>query len=207
MPRLRTALEVFLWSRAAIWIAMLLSYATFEARFALPLHPPVKGPEPPRDVGWGFDVWARWDGGWFTGIARDGYTDPKTTTAFFPAYPLLVRAAGWVAGGHYVLAGVIVSLLAAAAAFALLHELARKLVGDGAALRSVVYLAVFPAALFLGELPGTRTRPPGSRAGVGRNSLRPRRRRRVRVGCTVPRPVDCVGAADKAATASPWGMG
>ena len=78
MPRLRTALEVFVWSRAAIWIAMLLAYATFEARFALPLHPPVKGPEPPRDVGWGFDIWARWDGGWFTDIARDGYTDPKT---------------------------------------------------------------------------------------------------------------------------------
>jgi hypothetical protein len=152
MPRLRTALEVFLWSRAAIWIAMLLAYATFEARFALPLHPPVTGPEPPRDVGWGFDVWARWDGGWFTGIARDGYTDPRTTTAFFPAYPLLVRAAGWVAGGHYVLAGVIVSLLAAAAAFVVLHELARTLVGEGAALRSIVYLAVFPAALFLGAV-------------------------------------------------------
>ena len=131
---------------------MLLAYATFEARFALPLHPPVKGPEPPRDVGWGFDVWARWDGGWFTNIARDGYTDPRTTTAFFPAYPMLVRGLGWIAGGHYVLAGVIVSLLAAAAAFALLHELARGLVGESGALRSIVYLAVFPAALFLGAV-------------------------------------------------------
>jgi hypothetical protein len=152
MPRLRTGLEVFVWSRAAIWIGMLLAYATFEARFALPLHPPVKGPEPPRDVGWGFDVWARWDGGWFTDIARDGYTDPRTTTAFFPAYPLLVRALAWVAGRHYVLAGVILSLIAAAVAFVLLEELARTLVGDAGALRSVVYLAVFPAALFLGAV-------------------------------------------------------
>src|SRR5256885_12802478 len=131
-------------------MAMLPPTPALEGRFGRPLPPPVKGPEPPRDVGWGFDVWARWDGGWFTGIARDGYTDPKTTTAFFPAYPLLVRAAGWVLGGHAVLAGVLVSLLAAAAAFVLLHELARELVGEEAARRTLVYLAVFPAALFLG---------------------------------------------------------
>jgi 4-amino-4-deoxy-L-arabinose transferase-like glycosyltransferase len=152
MPRLRTALEVFLWSRAAIWITTLLAYAVFEAQYAQPLHPPTNAPEPPHDVGWGVDVWARWDGGWFTHVARDGYTDPKTTTAFFPAYPLLVRALGWLLGGHHVLAGVIVSLSAAAAAFALLYELARRLVGADAARRSLVYLAVFPAALFLGAV-------------------------------------------------------
>ncbi len=152
MPRLRTALEVFLWSRAAIWITTLLAYAVFEAQYAQPLHPPVNGPEAPHDVGWGVDIWARWDGGWFTHVARDGYTDPKTTTAFFPAYPLLVRATGWLLGGHDVLAGVIVSLLAAAVAFMLLYELAHELVGEAAALRTVVYVAVFPAALFLGAV-------------------------------------------------------
>src|SRR5437870_639409 len=152
MPRLRTALEVFLWSRAAIWLTTLLAYAVFEAQYAQPLHPPARSPEPPQDVGWGVDIWARWDGGWFTHVARDGYTDPKTTTAFFPAYPLLVRALGWVLGGHDVLAGVIVSLLAAAAAFVLLHELARGLAGEEAARRTVLYLAVFPTALFLGAV-------------------------------------------------------
>jgi 4-amino-4-deoxy-L-arabinose transferase-like glycosyltransferase len=152
MPRLRTALEVFLWSRAAIWITTLLAYAVFEAQYAQPLHPPAQAPEPPHDVGWGVDIWARWDGGWFTHIAREGYTDPKTTTAFFPAYPLLVRATGWLLGGHDVLAGVIVSLLAAAVAFVLLYELASELVGDDAAQRTLLYLAVFPAALFLGAV-------------------------------------------------------
>jgi len=152
MPRLRTALEVFLWSRAAIWITTLLAYAVFEAQYAQPLHPPAEAPEPPHDVGWGVDVWARWDGGWFTDIAREGYSDPKTTTAFFPAYPLLVRALGWLLGGHDVLAGVIVSLVAAGAAVVLLHELARGLVGEEAAGRTILYLAVFPAALFLGAV-------------------------------------------------------
>jgi 4-amino-4-deoxy-L-arabinose transferase-like glycosyltransferase len=152
MPRLRTALEVFLWSRVAIWLTALLAYAVFEARYALPLHPPAQAPEPPQDVGWGVDIWARWDGGWFTHIAQDGYTDSNTTTAFFPAYPLLVRAFGFLLGGHDVLAGVVISLLAAAAAFVLLRELATALVGEEAARRALIYLAVFPAALFLGAV-------------------------------------------------------
>ena len=125
MPRLRTAIEVFLWSRVAIWVTTVLAYAVFEAQYAQPLHPPGQGPEPPHDVGWGVDIWARWDGGWFMHIARDGYTDSTTSTAFFPAYPLLVRAVGWVSGGHDVLAGVVVSLAAAAVAFVLFRELAR----------------------------------------------------------------------------------
>jgi mannosyltransferase PIG-V len=152
MPPVRTALEVFVWSRIAIWLTTLLAYAVFEAQYAQPLHPPTAAPEPPHDVGWGVDVWARWDGGWFTHVARDGYSDPKTTTAFFPAYPLLVRAVGWALGGHDVLAGVLVSLAAAAAAFVLFSELARRLVGEEAARRALVYLAVFPAALFLGAV-------------------------------------------------------
>jgi hypothetical protein len=45
-----------------------------------------------------------------------------------------------------------VSLLAAAAAFVLLHELARTLVGAGAARRTLLYLAVFPTSFFLGAV-------------------------------------------------------
>jgi Mannosyltransferase (PIG-V) len=152
MLPVRTPLELFVWSRIAIWLATLLAFAVFEAQYAQPLHPPTAAPEPPHDVGWGVDVWAHWDGGWYTHIARDGYTDPKTTTAFFPAYPLVVRAAGSVLGGHDVLAGVIVSLAAAGIAFVLLYDLACGLVGAEAARRAIVYLAVFPAALFLGAV-------------------------------------------------------
>jgi len=65
---------------------------------------------------------------------------------------MLVRAAGWVLGGHDVLAGVIVSLAAAATAFVLLYRLALELVGEDAARRTLLYLAVFPAALFLGAV-------------------------------------------------------
>jgi hypothetical protein len=123
-----------------------------EGKYAQPLHVPREAPAVPQDASWGFDLWARWDGGWFVHIARHGYTDEHTTTAFFPAYPLLVRALGWVIGGHVVVAGVLVSLAACAVAFVLLHELARDLVGEQAAARTLVYLAVFPTAFFLGAV-------------------------------------------------------
>src|SRR5436190_21429245 len=133
MARLRPALEIFVWSRAAIWITTLIAYLVLQGRYTQPLHPPTEAPPTPHDTGWAFDLWARWDGGWFTHIADDGYTDRKSTPAFFPAYPLTVRVVGWIFGGHFVIAGVLVSLLACAAAFALLYELARGLAGEEAA--------------------------------------------------------------------------
>jgi hypothetical protein len=148
----RAPIGTFLWSRAAIWIFTLFAYLVFEARYAQPQHPPVGAPPTPHGDGWGIDIWARWDGGWFTHIATQGYTDRSTTTAFFPGYPMLMRAVGWLFAGHVVIAGVVISLAACAAAFVLLHTLAGELVGEEAAQRSVVYLAIFPTALFLGAV-------------------------------------------------------
>jgi hypothetical protein len=54
--------------------------------------------------------------------------------------------------GHYVLAGVIVSLGACLAAFTLLYRLALPRLGDDGARRTVLYLAIFPTALFLGAV-------------------------------------------------------
>ena len=106
----------------------------------------------PHDVGWAVDLWGRWDGGWFLGIATHGYVDPHQTTAFFPLYPGAMRILGTVLGGHDLLAGVLVSLIAAAVAFVLLHQLATEILGTDAANRSVLSLALFPTALFLGAV-------------------------------------------------------
>src|SRR5206468_8554489 len=54
-----------------------------------------------------------------------------------------------VFGGHYVLAAVVVSLAAALGAFLLLYRLALPQLGPVGAQHAVVYLAVFPMALFL----------------------------------------------------------
>jgi hypothetical protein len=143
-------LEIFLWSRLAIWSTALLAYVLFEPNRS-PLAARWDGPEL-HDAGWALDVWARWDSSWFLRIAEHGYSDPSFTPAFAPLYPWLVGGGGRLLAGHYVVAGVLVSLLAAAAAFVLLERLGRITVGEAGARRAVLYLALFPTALFLGAV-------------------------------------------------------
>jgi hypothetical protein len=59
---------------------------------------------------------------------------------------------GRVLLGHYVLAGVLISLAATLGAFVLLHRLAEEKLGPDGAWRAVLYLAVFPFAVFLGAV-------------------------------------------------------
>ncbi len=102
--------EVFLWSRALIWLGLLFAYLWFE-----PKPPPLAAEfdsEHLHDVGWAIDVWARWDSGWFLRIAEHGYaSDPSSTPAFFPLYPSLVAALGrlpWLALGVLVVVSAAV---------------------------------------------------------------------------------------------------
>jgi hypothetical protein len=49
-----------------------------------------------------WDAFARWDSGWFYGIARNGYAfveEGRSNLAFFPAYPMSMRYIGWLMGG------------------------------------------------------------------------------------------------------------
>jgi hypothetical protein len=110
-------------------------------------------PELTRDVGFVVDIWARWDSVWFLRIAEHGYgSAEEATAAFYPLYPLLVGVLGRVLLGHYVLAGVLISLAATLGAFALLYRLAEPRLGADGARRAVLYLAVFPLAVFLGAV-------------------------------------------------------
>jgi Mannosyltransferase (PIG-V) len=145
----RYPLEAFFWSRLLIWGATLLAYLVFEAQYAQPLHTNGAEDVVEHDVGWAVDVWGRWDSGWYLQIAHHGYADPGQTSAFFPAYPMLVRGVGWFLLGHDLLAGVLVSLAASAVAFVLLWQLAGELVGEPATRRALLYLAFFPTTLFL----------------------------------------------------------
>jgi len=94
-----------------------------------------------------FEPWAHWDGVWFVRIAADGYAAHESSQAFFPLYPLLVRAVAALTGGNYVIAGVAVSLICYAGAMLLLYRLTKAELGARIALWSVVFISVFPAAL------------------------------------------------------------
>jgi Mannosyltransferase (PIG-V) len=143
------ALEIFLWSRAAIWAAALFAFLVFEPN----RHPEAArwdDPSVTRDLGWVTDVWARWDSVWFLRIAEHGYGSLEgAAAAFYPLYPASVGVLGRVFFGHYVLAGIVVSLAATLAAFVLFHDLAETKLGAEGARRALLYLAIFPMTLFL----------------------------------------------------------
>jgi hypothetical protein len=143
------AVEIFLWSRAAIWAAAVFAFLVFEPN----RHPEAARWDDPavtRDLGFVTDVWARWDSVWFLRIAEHGYASLEgTAAAFYPLYPASVGLVGRVFLGHYVLAGIAVSLGASLAAFVLLHNLAETKLGAEGARRTVLYLAIFPMTLFL----------------------------------------------------------
>jgi hypothetical protein len=108
---------------------------------------------------------ARFDAGWYAGIALDGYSfegrfDKQQNIAFFPAFPMLERAAGYPLGAfapgvpkerriaRLLWGGVIVSLLAFAWASVYLWRLARDTIGEDRAGAAVALLAAYPFSLF-----------------------------------------------------------
>ena len=141
--------EIFLWSRLAIWATALFSLFVFVPN----RHPRAAiwdDPKLTHDLGAVTDVWARWDSVWFLRIAEHGYGSAKgAAAAFYPLYPATVALLGRLLFGHYVLAGILVSLAASFASFLLLYRIAEERLGADGARRAVLYLAVFPFALFL----------------------------------------------------------
>ncbi len=88
----------------------------------------------------------RWDAIHYLGIAAHGYADVGNT-AFYPLYPLLIRALGPLLGGP-VAAGVVVSVLAFGVALRLLYLLTELELGRRAAVAGVVLVAFAPQSFF-----------------------------------------------------------
>jgi hypothetical protein len=98
---------------------------------------------------------ARWDTGWYLGIARDGYTwNPNEASQqnlnFFPALPMAMRAGGLFADDALSVAwiGVLIAMLAFLAALVYLHRLMVSLAHASAAPAAVMLMATYPFALF-----------------------------------------------------------
>src|ERR671936_1129012 len=138
-------LGLFVWTRAAIWLGAIFAFLWFEPN----RHPNAARWDSPliHDLGYATDVWARWDSVFFVRIAEHGYD--KASAAFGPLYPGVVSVLGHVFFGHYVLAGIAVSLAATLGAFVLFHRIAETRLGVDGARRALLYLALFPTALFL----------------------------------------------------------
>jgi hypothetical protein len=105
---------------------------------------------------------ARWDVGWYLGIAVDGYsfspqvkaTGGQQNIVFFPALPMLMRVVGRLFGGSaaaYMWGGTLVALLAFLGGLTYLYRLARDLLdSDSQAGFAVWLVATYPFSLFYG---------------------------------------------------------
>jgi hypothetical protein len=89
-----------------------------------------------------FGAFDQWDANWFLRIAEHGY-DTKQSASFFPLYPLLTRALGVVVRSNLV-AGVLISLVAAGFAGTAIMRITRRWTGDRVARDSVLFLALYP---------------------------------------------------------------
>lgn len=95
---------------------------------------------------------ARWDTGWYFHIAEDGYfydgPGRQSAVAFFPAYPAATRIVATVVRDTIV-AGVLVTLVSALAAFALFFRWTAAKLGRDAAWVATLLLALYPFSYFL----------------------------------------------------------
>lgn len=95
-----------------------------------------------------FSVWNHWDATRYLAIAQYGYRTPNDL-AFFPLFPLLIALFSYPLGsGSYLLVGTLLSNGALLAALFVLYQLAVESLGEQVARRTLLYICIFPTALF-----------------------------------------------------------
>ena len=157
----------------ALWSSRLLAWGAGLGTIAVFGYGPLRKAFNPPGVTGGFG-WlgnllaapvARWDSDWYLVIAKSGYQPnlggaSARRDAFFPLYPLGLRAISWL-GAPPVLAGVLLSVCALALALYGIHRLTTLELADGAgsvvgrapsedvARLAVMAIAFAPMAFFL----------------------------------------------------------
>jgi hypothetical protein len=105
------------------------------------------------------NTFAAWDSGWYFDIAARGYyysATGESSVAFFPLYPLAMRALAWPFGSSAEAiwsAGIALSICSSVLGLLVLHSLTLRMLGDREiARRTVLYLSVFPFSFFLSRV-------------------------------------------------------
>jgi hypothetical protein len=116
-------------------------------------------PTPPLSDSALLDLPARWDSGWYVGLASghyrwDGQAGRFENVAFFPAYPAIVSAVANTLGAESPLAWDWVAVGTSTTLFAvslvLLTALATRIVGADSASHSALLCACYPFSIFFG---------------------------------------------------------
>jgi len=155
-PHLADALRAFFLTRPAVFVIALVAVITL----GITSTPGFVLSREPLD-----NLPARFDAGWYGGIALDGYNWDHTfqrqrNIAFFPALPLLIRPVGAVLGMYEdgpsrerrmlrgLWAGAVISLAAFFWALYYVSRIAADLVGADRASAATLLLAAYPFAVY-----------------------------------------------------------
>jgi hypothetical protein len=143
-PRLRRATVVGIW---AAWCVVIFGISV--AVSVLPLS---------TRAGWGPELTrvapplARWDSGWYYGIARDGFrfdaAAHQNNVGFYPLYPLAMRGVHGVLAIPLFSAGILVSAGCLLGGLLFAAELAAEILGPEAAVPAVVALLFYPTSFY-----------------------------------------------------------
>lgn len=102
---------------------------------------------PPEHGRWARHV-ATWDAEHYLYLSCHGYGPGVRSVAFYPLWPLLVRALAPLAGGDHLLAGLVLANLLSLAGWVLFHRLCARRFGERTADLALTLLVAFPGALF-----------------------------------------------------------
>ncbi len=95
--------------------------------------------------------WIRWDSVHYQDIARRGYlfhNEQWPNIAFFPLYPLLVKALSFITNVNSEVSAIAVSQLAMLMALLFLYDLISSDISHTIARRSIILLLTFPTSFF-----------------------------------------------------------
>ncbi len=95
-------------------------------------------------------IWNRWDSGYYQLIAEHGYTKEewgRRLIAFFPFYPLLIKAIS-IFIKNYLVAALITANLAYIVTISYFYSLVQMDYGHDIAWKSIIALTFFPTAYF-----------------------------------------------------------
>ena len=156
LAAVRVSARALVGSRLLVWGAVMATIGAFGYG---PVRTAFNPPGVTRGFGWLGNLLAapaaRWDAAWYLVIAHYGYRPDlgaltASRTAFFPLYPLGLRAISWL-GTPPVIAGVLFSLIALAFALYGIHRLSTLELGVPRS-RSALAAGLVPEAARLAVL-------------------------------------------------------
>lgn len=129
-----------------VWRGMILLFSIFVGH----LHVITPWPAGIANL-WPWRYSVRWDAGWYLTIAQHGYEyvpHHTSSIAYFPLFPLAIRALHAILPGSIVLAALVVVSLSLVLATLYILQLVHLDYDEPVAWRTVVFLLLFPAAFF-----------------------------------------------------------